>query len=275
MKKITAFGIRILALFFFIGLFLSLWFFNTLLHKKNTTINQPHKIQTTAVNETVHVPILVYHSVRSYYTGQTPIQKEFDVEPNILEEQFQYLLKENYHIISFEIFIDHFLRGTPLPSQSIIITFDDGWVTQYTNAFPILQKLKITATFFVFTNAIGHSRFFNIQQLHELDAAGMTIASHTRTHLYLPKIKDLTHLRSEIIGGKKDLEKMLGKPVRFFAYPFGHYNDLILQIVKEAGFDAARSTSIGTTHTKEDLFTLRSIEVTNSMKAFIYALKKE
>lgn len=102
----------------------------------------------------------------------------------------------------------------------------------------------------------------------------MTIAGHTKSHPYLFQIKDQNVLTAEIAGSKKILEEGLGKPVEFFAYPFGYFNDLIVSVVKEAGFKAARSSKKGIYHSKSDLFTLRSIEVSDDFDAFVKNLNK-
>jgi len=93
--------------------------------------------------------------------------------------------------------------------------------------------------------------------------AGMTIGAHTKSHPYLFQIKDANLLRDEILGSKQILETQLGVPIQFFAYPFGYYNDQITDIVKASGLEAARSSKRGTYHTQQDLFHLRSIEVSD------------
>ena len=222
---------------------------------------QPESDAPPAPAGGVRVPILVYHSVRPSIVGQTPIQRELEVEPAVFDRELSYLKEQGYTVIALDPLVDHLTKGTLLPSKPVVLTFDDGWENQYENALPILEKHGVTATFFVYTNALGHKHFMTWEQIKNLDARGMTIGAHTKTHPYLPKLADPARLRDEIIGSKKALEQFLGKKVRLFAYPFGHYNEQIIAIVKEAGFAAARSTYVGAVHTKSDLYTLRSIEV--------------
>ena len=230
--------------------------------------------RTDVAMETVRVPILTYHSIRPYYPNETTFVKEFDVPPDVFEQQLDYLIKQGYTAISFRALIDHFNNGRPLPAKPVILSFDDGWKNQYEYAFPILQKKKLIATFFVFTNAIGHKKYLSWDQVVALDAAGMTIGSHTEFHPYLFKMTDHAALWKEIAESKEIIESHLHKPTYVFAYPFGLYNDENVSVVKEAGYEAARSTRRGWVHTKDDLFTLKSIQAATSLSGFIRDLNQ-
>ena len=177
-------------------------------------------------------------------------------------------------VVSFDAFVDQLLKNTPLPPKPVVITFDDGWQSQYTNAFPLLQKYGDTATFFIYTNAIGQKHFLTWQQVKNLDAAGMTIGSHTESHPYLLKITAKQRLTEEIAGSKQIIESQLGKKINFFAYPFGHYNKTIIDAVKEAGYKAARSFYRGVYNTKDDLFTLKVIKASNNFNEFVKDLNE-
>ncbi len=217
----------------------------------------------------VRVPIIVYHSVRPYFPGQTRQMREFDVSPELFDRQLAYLHDNKYSVISFDALVNYLQKGTPLPDKPVVLNFDDGWKNQYTHALPILKKYGMTATFFVFTNAIGHMNYLSWDELHELEAAGMTIADHTRSHPYLFKIKDATRLHDEIIESKKILESHLGHPVSLFAFPFGYDNPAALPFIKEAGYAAARLGAYGIDHTSEGLYRLKSVQAATEIAMFI------
>lgn len=226
-----------------------------------------------SANGAVRVPIFVYHNVLPYYPSESTYRKKFDVEPNVFEKQLLYLKENGYTVISFDDFINHFLYNLSLPEKSVILTFDDGWENQYRYAFPLLKKYNDTATFFIFTNAIGHKHFLTWPQIKEFVAAGMTIGDHTKSHPYLYKITSKDELQKEILESKKILESNLGKQIDIFAYPFGHYNEEIISILKENGFRAARTDGYkGVFHTPNDLFTLKSIDAENDLTKFVEAL---
>ncbi len=231
-----------------------------------------HSLQEKATEVTpdsVNVPILIYHSVRPHSLTESLSQKYYDVAPDSLKRQFQYLKDHNYVVIGLDYLAIALERNIILPPKSVVITFDDGWRNQYLYAFPLLRKYNYTATFFIFTDAIDHDNFLTWDQVRVMNNTGMIIGGHTESHPYLPDIKDLNTLREEIIGGKHVIEDRIGQKIDLFAYPYGHYTDKIIEIVKEAGYTAARSTYKGINHTRDDLFKLKGVEVTDDFDKFV------
>lgn len=230
--------------------------------------------QPAMLVESIRVPILTYHSVRPSHPIESLFAQQFEVTPNVFGQQLDYLQQNGYTAISFRDLIDHFKINKPLPAKPVIISFDDGPESQYEYAFPALQKRKLTATFFIFTNAIGRKHYMSWDQVGQLDAAGMSIESHTKFHPYLFKMTDHTALWKEIAESKDIIESHIHKPVYVLAYPFGLYNDQSVAVVKEAGYEAARSGHRGWMHTRDDLFTLKSIYAASDLKGFIRDLNQ-
>lgn len=222
----------------------------------------------------VKVPIIIYHSVRPYYLRDTKFAKQFIVEPAVFEKQMNFLRDNGYTAISFDDLLNFFNKGESLPEKPIIINFDDGWENQYLNAFPILKDKKLIATFFVYTNSLGHERFMTWDEIKELSRAGMTIGSHTETHPYLFKIFDPAILKKEIFESKQILEELLGEKINLFSYPYGQLNDKIMELVKEAGYEAARGLAWGLYQTKDDIFNFKCFLVNNDFNKFVSLLSK-
>lgn len=232
-------------------------------------------LSTSQTPEAVRVPIVVYHSVAPFYPHQTLENKIWTVTPEIFDQQLKYLKDHGYTTISFDDLYNHFINKTPLPAKPIIISFDDGWKNQYLNAFPVLKKYGLTATFFIFTNAIGHPNYFSWTQLREIQNAGMTIGDHTMYHPYLFKIDDEETLRKEIVTSKEILEYNLGKKINTFSYPFGHVSNKSLEMIKTAGYQNARTNGYpGIWHGPNDLYTLRSYNAKDNLSDFIYYLNE-
>jgi len=206
----------------------------------------------------VDVPIFIYHSVRPPYEGETQDVKQYTVSPENLDAQLKSLKDAGYVVISLDRFVDRLKNGTPIPARSAVLTFDDGWENQIVYALPILKKYQDTATFFVYTHALGRTNFMTWDDLKTLDTAGMSIGDHTETHPYLFKITDPKQMEKEIMGSKKRLEDFLGKPVTQFAYPFGHGNGLALDTIIKAGFLSARTTYPALHNSKDDLYNLNA-----------------
>ena len=227
-----------------------------------------------ASTTSVRVPIFIYHSVHPDFEGETKNQKSFSVTPLILEAQFRYLYDHGYTVVSLDDLERFVALGTTLVPKPVVLTFDDGWKSEYTYAFPLLKKYGFTATFFVFTNPIGKdSRFMTWEDVQELDAAGMTIGNHTLSHPYLTKLS-LEEERKEVVQSKKVLEEKLGKSVTHFASPFGQSSDQLVALLKEAGFTTGRTTFWGAMHSKDDLLHLSGYLVERDIKRFMWVLEK-
>lgn len=230
---------------------------------------------STVTTEEVRVPILVYHIVRPSYPTDSREVIALAHTPEVFDAQMQYLADAKYHVISFTALENYFNKGSPLPENPVIISFDDGWGDQFIYAFPILEKHKYTATFFVFTNPIGTRGFMTWDNLRTLRDAGMTIAAHSRSHPYLNKITDPAKLWNEIDGSKKALEKNLGISVHEFAYPFGQYNATTTAMVRQDGYASARGDYLrkNVLQSAELLYELNAFNVPTTITLFIKKLK--
>jgi peptidoglycan/xylan/chitin deacetylase (PgdA/CDA1 family) len=220
------------------------------------------------------VPILIYHSIRPYRATDSAGARKYIATPETLEGELAYLKQNGYTSVSFADLTRNLTTGAHLPPKPVIISFDDDWQTQYTYAFPLLQKYGFTATFYVWTIVVGMKNHMTWDEVKELDAAGMEIGCHTITHPYLTRIKDDATLRREIFGAKQRIEQHIGKPVLSFAYPFGQYNERVVAIVKEAGFTSARTTWPGVTHTVAGLFSLTGFVRTEATRSLVDAMTR-
>jgi peptidoglycan/xylan/chitin deacetylase (PgdA/CDA1 family) len=217
-----------------------------------------------------NVPILMYHHIADLPIDATPLQLEWTVTPKNFDAQMQWLARNGFRTISMAQLVAHLKHRQPLPAKPIIISFDDGWQEQYSTAFPILTKYGLSGTFFVYTRPLDHTEFMTWTQVQELVAAGMDIQSHSITHPHLRTLApDVAY--KEIAESKATLEKRLGKPVVAFCYPFGEYNNAIIEMVKRAGYDSAVTLASGYRQRADELYTLRRIRVSyrDSLEDFI------
>jgi peptidoglycan/xylan/chitin deacetylase (PgdA/CDA1 family) len=197
------------------------------------------------------VPILIFHSVRPYWPTDLKRARRYIVTPYTFDRELGYLKENGYVSVSFDDLAHRLSFGTPLPPKPLIISFDDGWASQYQYALPLLKKYGFIATFFIFTNAIGVKNFMSWDQVLALKEADMQIGCHSKSHPALTRIKSEEALREEIFGAKQIIETHLRKTVTAYDYPFGLYNDHIIDLVKEAGFVCARGTAPGIIHTRD------------------------
>lgn len=244
-------------------------------HHQHVEDERTYQEQPTATTSAaaLRIPILIYHSVRPDYIGETLGQKAFSITPELFEKQLQYLHDNGFTVISLDDLAHDLDVGTTSPvAKPVVITFDDGWRNQYEYAFPLLKKHNLKATFFVYTKPIDHyPHFLTWNQLKEMQEAGMTIGDHTVTHPYLSKLTD-DELRYEVLEGKKELEAHLGVTVRHFASPFGYTSPELVSVLKDGGFTTGRTTYRGAYHDKGQELQLKGFLVGRSMHDFDYLL---
>jgi len=203
------------------------------------------------------MPILAYHKVDS--------RRELGItslSPRRFERQIRFLKHEGYTSISPPEILDSGfaisdLRKSEIKSQKsktlkpTLITFDDGYEGVYIHAYPILKKYASTAIIFVTTRYIGKynnwdaspgPRFKHLDwpRIREMADGGIWFGSHGISHTFLTRQSD-SAARYEIEASKKQLEDGLGRPIRFFSYPYSNYDDRIINFVQEAGYEAAFS----------------------------------
>src|SRR5271157_3559868 len=86
------------------------------------------------------VPILIFHSTRPYIESDTPAVRRYIATPETLEQELTYLRDSGYLSVTFDDLASHVTKNTPLPPRPVILSFDDDWESQYTYAFPLLEK---------------------------------------------------------------------------------------------------------------------------------------
>lgn len=126
--------------------------------------------------------------------------------------------------------------GEEVAPDSLLLTFDDGNVSDFTIAYPEIIARGLTAKTFVLSSRIGASGLdLDAEQIKTLDANGFTVGLHGREHLDWRSLKAVA-LRNQLEDGQKQLQQILGRRVDEVAVPFGSYSGNTLGIIREAGF---------------------------------------
>lgn len=201
---------------------------------------------------------LLYHRVLpappSGYSVSWVRQSEF-------EEQITFLKESDYHFASVSEICEWAEGRVSLPRRSVHITFDDGFEDNHTYAFPILRKHCVPATVFLTTDLIGEDarirydpsgwvvaqseeranmqcRFLSESQIKEMNANGVTFASHGRIHKRL-WMMSVAELENEIIGSQRRIAEVVGAAPPFMSYPFGEFNATIARVAERSGIRCA------------------------------------
>ncbi len=203
------------------------------------------------------VPVLMYHHITP-----GPGTKALEVSAKNFQLQMQYLQSHGYDVIGPDglAALNHERKSA---AKQVVLTFDDGFQDNYTQALPILEQYSFKATFFIVNDWVGKPGFMTWDQIRDLPRRGHTIGAHTLSHPLLTEIP-LAQAKHEIYNSKYLLEKALGIPVHHFCYPAGRFNSPVETMVQEAGYRVAFTTAPGRAYDNRDFFALKRIRVSES-----------
>ncbi len=217
------------------------------------------------------VPILMYHAVEdSVCPDQSP---HFYVTAKEFTRQVRELQQRGYNAISLDQLVNG-LSGGPLPAKPIVLTFDDGYRNVLSNAHPVLESAGWPYTIYLVSERIGgHNDWvapegyrtaplLSESELATLASSSLvTLGAHTATH---PKLDQLSPelARDEIFRSKQQLEEKCQRPVHHFCFPYGHFNNSVVGLVREAGFMTATTTQHGRVNAVgEDMLRLPRVSI--------------
>ena len=152
--------------------------------------------------------------------------------------------------------------GQALPEQPVILTFDDGYIDNYTLAFPLLKEYGFTATFFLISGFLdqGKPEYISWDHVIEMHEAGMEFGAHSFDHPDLRGLRDES-LVWQSLRPREAIEARVGEPVRFFAYPSGKYDQRVIDVIHSANYWAAVTIAQGAIHSSDRPFELKRIRM--------------
>lgn len=218
------------------------------------------------------VPVLLYHRLVSQDNAHPAALMDRDrayvVYDSAFAEQMDYIAREGYNMVSLDDFLAYQEGRRSLPQRPIMVTFDDGFESNYQHAFPILKKYGMSATIFVtpdphcenFTKHASVDSPLTHAQLREMSQNGISIQSHGMTHRYLTELEPGV-VFWELIESKKFLQRVLGRPVDYLAIPSGAYSRTVRRLAKEAGYKAVFCMLKGTNNKSSDRYALRRLVI--------------
>ena len=202
-----------------------------------------------SINRSASAIVLCYHRF------EDRPKDELAIAPAEFEQQMQILKDNGFTVVGMQDFLAWRRGDKDIPAKCALITIDDGYVSAYDVAWPILKKFNYPFTMFVYVKYIGSGgKSVSWDQLAEMRDAGVDIQCHSYAHqnlhgkgIYVDKLAQdeikrvgyLGWLNEEIINSKITLEKQLGIRVNAFTYPFGKFNKESREVVKQGGYEAA------------------------------------
>jgi peptidoglycan/xylan/chitin deacetylase (PgdA/CDA1 family) len=208
---------------------------------------------------TVTVPILLYHHIDT-----SPINSQYYVSPDAFEEQLSLLSEWGCTTITTDMLVSAIESGKELPPCPVIITFDDGNLDNYTNAFPIMKKYGFVGVIYVVGNYINADRYMTSGQIRELLATGWELGSHTMNHIDLTTSPPEQRLY-EISVSKQHLEREFSVTISTLAYPFGAYDCGIMDTAFSSGYRAAMGLGNNSSQCHFELYALHRLAVRSGL----------
>jgi peptidoglycan/xylan/chitin deacetylase (PgdA/CDA1 family) len=211
------------------------------------------------------VPILCYHRIRNWSSSDSKTAKDYIVPVNNFREQMKLLADSGYHTILPGQLYDYLLKGIPLPPRPVMISFDDSHEEQYTIAREEMNKYGFKGVYFIMTVSLGRPGYMTKEEVKQLADEGNPVGSHTWNHSNIKNYSGQDWV-IQIDKPSLELEKITGRPVEYFAYPFGLWNREAIEQLKQRHFKAAFQLSAKRDETNP-LFTIRRMIVPGEWNA--------
>lgn len=204
--------------------------------------------------------VLMYHDLASDPERFAPGHRPYVLDPAHFRRQMSVVVSHRLPVLTVAQWC-----SDARPPRAVVPTFDDGHVSNYEMALPILLEHKLKATFFITAGQIGIGETMSWEQIRALHAAGMEIGSHTLTHRP-PSTLDDQQLRYELSESRCILEDGLGAPVTSISSPTGFFNPRMRTIAREVGYQALCFGQFGLAADDGDPFSLQRVAVKRTLR---------
>ena len=215
--------------------------------------------------------VLMYHNIA--VPPKETTARWLYVTPRMFRFQMWYLKVAGFKVAPLSEIVAY-MQGYDSDKNLVAITFDDGYQDFYDNAYPVLRAYRYPSTVFLVSDLVGKENLWDYEKVHvrkklinwdtilNLKGEGVTFGSHSKTHSFL-SILSKEDIAKEIKDSKSFLEERLQLPIEFFCYPYGDYNEEIIDMVKGSGYKGALSTKRGLVRRNDNRFEIRRLFVSN------------
>jgi len=217
------------------------------------------------------VIVLMYHRVGS---ARNDWEARYAISPERFAAHMLALAQHGMHAVSMNALSGWLDDGVAPGDGAFVLTFDDGFRDVREHALPVLERLHWPSTVFLVSELIGTDDawtrtsnpdgrtypLLNAGEILDMQRRGVSFHSHSCTHASLPGLDD-AELERELVDSRAALQRLLGRPVDYLAYPYGHLDDRVVMAARRAGYRAALSTQPGFNRRDVDRFRIRRIDV--------------
>jgi peptidoglycan/xylan/chitin deacetylase (PgdA/CDA1 family) len=231
-------------------------------HTPSTHTRTKTAATTTAASaSSVAVPILTYYVINSAPPGSTA-PADLYTPADQFTAQMTALKSAGWHAVTLDQVQAAWSQGKSLgPGKPIVISFDNGYASQYTNALPVLKRLGWVGVANLEVNGLSSSQGgMTESQIRGLLAAGWELDAEGATHTDLTSV-GTSQLQTETVTARQMLHARYGASVNWFSYPLGQYDATVVAAVRTAGFVGATTIVPGWASARGDRYRLPRLQV--------------
>ena len=183
--------------------------------------------------------VLLYHHVATDTPASTSIS------PEDFRSHMEYLRDNGFNVVGLDAMVEALRNGDDLPDRAVAITFDDGYLSIYEEAFPMLQSFGFPFTLFLSTGPIDRQlrNYMSWEQVSEMAEAGVVVANHMVEHPHMLNRGEsendgswIERLREELLRAEQSIVEHTGQSHRFLAYPYGEFDPAIKDMLRDLDF---------------------------------------
>lgn len=203
--------------------------------------------------------ILMYHDLAAEFQPVAPEHRPYVLNPLAFRSQLESVVQSSLKVLTIAEWCSQLKSA-----RGLVLTFDDGNISNHDVALPILREFGFKATFFITVGQIGMGNTMDWSQIRALYAAGMEIGSHTLTHRP-PSTLDDKELRYELSESRRILEDGLGAPITSISSPTGFFDTRMSQIARDVGYRALCIGRVGLAPDDGDPYSLNRVAVKRTL----------
>lgn len=210
----------------------------TIMVKDSVAPKEAADSSVDAIQERKDIPVLCYHQIRELRTSDSKRAQDYIVPPAVFAAQMKMLSDSGFNVILPDQLYAYLKYGKSIPNRSVLIQFDDGDLSQFEVAKPVLDKYSFKASFFIMTVVLGKKGYMNAEQVKQLSDEGHIIGSHTWDHKNVKTFTEEDWV-TQVDKPSARLQQITGRPIEYFAYPFGLMDHKGAEGLSARGFKAA------------------------------------
>ncbi|QAA30970.1 polysaccharide deacetylase family protein [Clostridium manihotivorum] len=195
------------------------------------------------------IPVLCYHEINNNKGS------DLSLDTTTFAAEMKYLKDNGYFTLTMDELYSYMKEGKEIPEKSVVLTFDNGYSSTYTNVFPVLKDLNFKATIFVLSDSINTDNYLSTAQIKELSNNGLDVAVHIGDNSNISKLS-LDKQLSTLKQSKQSLEGIINKGINFVSYGYSNPTENTKKATEQAGFKMAFNIQNSLADKKDNIFNL-------------------